>query len=194
MRCAMFCAASAPASPSRARAWFDVLAARRECHHLLARIPIKLPPAIGTGNLNSVSKLLPLAGQFCGAVHCAGEALSTIDLYRVEPAPFSVRAAGHVGDDDVGMEMRVGSVAVISAIGWTGGDVIEASSDDIGGHDRFAAAALTRERILLKFSERAADRVVMSRGEPLRSPPTSAWTLMDLGTLKVASQPARRSA
>src|SRR5437879_11797102 len=64
------------------------------------------------------------------------------------------------------MEMRVGAVAVISPVGWTGGDGIEACSDDVCGHDPFAAAALARERILLKFSERAADRVVMSLGEP----------------------------
>lgn len=42
---------------------FDVLAAPRKCHHLLARIPIKLPPAIGAGDLDSISKLLHLARQ-----------------------------------------------------------------------------------------------------------------------------------
>src|SRR5713101_8313402 len=101
----------------------DVLAATRKGHHLLARIAVNLPSTVSSGDPDFVSKL-NLAGQF-GAVNRGREALCAIDFNGIEAAPLSVRAAGHVGDHDVRVKVRVGAVAVIYAAGGTCRDVIE---------------------------------------------------------------------
>ena len=97
-----------------------------------------------------------LVGQF-GPIDRACESLRTIDLDRIEPAPLPVRTTGHIGDDDVGVKMRVGAVAVFNSARGAGGDVIEARGDDIVGHDPFAPTAASGKRILLKLFQRAAD-------------------------------------
>src|SRR5713101_8596624 len=102
----------------------DVLATTGKGHHLLARVAVKLPSSVSSGDPDFVSKLLNLARQF-GTVNCGREALRAIDFNGIEAAPLSVRAAGHVGDDDVRVKVRVGAVAVIYAAGGTCRDVIE---------------------------------------------------------------------
>ena len=57
----------------------------------------------------------------------------------------------------MGVEVRIGTVAVFNAAGGTGRDVIESRGDDIAGHDPFAAAAATRECILFELHECATD-------------------------------------
>ena len=128
----------------------DVLATTRERHHLLARVAVKLPSSVMVRDPDFVSELLNLSGQL-GAVNCGREALRAIDFDRIEAAPLSIRAAGHVGDDDVRVKVRVGTVAVFNSAGGPSGDVIEARGDDIAGHDPFAAASAARERILFEF-------------------------------------------
>lgn len=73
----------------------DVLATTEERHHLLARMAVKLPSSVSSGDPDFVSKLLNLAGQF-GAVNCGREALRAIDFNGIEAAPLPIRAAGHV--------------------------------------------------------------------------------------------------
>src|SRR6266851_1068959 len=114
----------------------DVLAATRKGHHLLARIAVNLPSTVSSGDPDFVSELLDLSGQF-GAVNRCREALRAIDFNGIEAAPLPVRAAGHVGDHDMRMEVRVGTVSVINAARGTGRDVIETGGDDIAGHDPF---------------------------------------------------------
>src|SRR5713226_7349523 len=134
----------------------DVLATTGKGHHLLARVAAKLPSSVSSGDPDFVSKLLNLAGQF-GAVNCGREDLRAIDFNGIEAAPLSVRAAGHVGDDDVRVKVRVGTVAVFNSTGRPSGNVIEARGDDIAGHNPFAAASAARERVLFEFSEGAVD-------------------------------------
>src|SRR5713101_5338850 len=129
----------------------DVLATTGKGHHLLARVAVKLPSSVSSGDPDFVSKLLNLAGQF-GAVNCGREALRAIDFNGIE-APLSVRAAGHVGDDDVRVKMRVGTVAVFNSTGRPSGNVIEARGNDIAGHDPFAPASSPRQRVVLKLLE-----------------------------------------
>ena len=150
----------------------DVLATAREGHHLLARIAVKLPAPVSSGDPDSVSELLNLAGQF-GAVNCGREALRAIDLDRIEATPFAIRAAGHIRDDDVGVKMRVGTIAVLNSAGGPGCDVIEARRDDIAGHDPFAPASAARECVLFQFHERATDCLPV-RVDKAWSSPTSA--------------------
>src|SRR5438874_2557139 len=96
--------------------FLDVLAATREGHHLLAGVPVKLPASVSSGDLDFISELLDLAGRF-RAIDRSGEGLSAIDLNRIEAAPLAVRTASHVGDDDVSVKVRVGTVAVINSAG-----------------------------------------------------------------------------
>ena len=53
------------------------------------------------------------------------------------------RPPGHVGDHDVGVELRIGTIAVIGAFGWPCGDMVETRGDDVPGDNPFAAALLT---------------------------------------------------
>src|SRR5712692_3852735 len=152
----MFCAASAPASPSRASVCSMSLATTRKGHHLRPRVAVKLPSPGMARNPDFVSELLNLSGQF-RAVNCRGEGLRAIDLDRIEAAPLSIGPPGHVCDDDVGVEVRVGTVAVLNAAGGTSRDMIETCGDNIAGHDPFAAPAATRECILFEFHERSTD-------------------------------------
>src|SRR5216684_2279824 len=95
---------------------FDVLATTGEGHHLLARVAGQLPASVSTADPDFVSELLKLSGQF-RAVNCRGEGLRAIDLDRIETAPLSIGPPGHVCDDDVGVEVGVGAVAVLNSAG-----------------------------------------------------------------------------
>ncbi len=140
----------APARP------FDALATREKKRSRARANTKKLPSPISSGDPESVSKLLSLARQF-RAIDGSGEGLSAIDLDRVDTTPLPVRAARHVGDHE--WVWRWGSaVAVFNAGDGTGRDVVEARGNDIARHDPFAAAAATRERILLQLHKRATDR------------------------------------
>ena len=83
--------------------------------------------------------------------------MRAIDFDRIEAAPLPVRAAGHVCDHDMRVEVRVGTVAVFNAAGGTGRDVIEARGDEIAGHDPFATASAPRERIMFELHQCATD-------------------------------------
>src|SRR5713101_3455672 len=91
---------------------FDVLAATGECHHLFARIAVKLPSPVLSSDLDSISEPLNLASQL-GAIDGGCKVLRSVDLDWIEAAPLPVRAASHVGDDHVRVKMRVGAVAVL---------------------------------------------------------------------------------
>src|SRR6266851_6441190 len=45
---------------------FDVLATTGECHHLFARIAVKLPSPVLSSDLDSISELLDFASQLGG--------------------------------------------------------------------------------------------------------------------------------
>src|SRR6266849_9712945 len=77
--------------PSAGERFFDVLAPAGERHHLLARISLKLPSAIGSGHLYCVSEALCVARQF-GPIDRGCEALRAIDLDRIEAAPRAIWA------------------------------------------------------------------------------------------------------
>src|SRR5216684_7156966 len=72
---------------------FDVLAATGECHHLFARVAVKLPSPVMARDSDFISALPDLAGQL-GAVDCGCKAPRTIDLDWIETTPRPVRAAG----------------------------------------------------------------------------------------------------
>src|SRR5580700_9782846 len=125
----------------------DVLATARKRHHLFAAVAVELPASVGAGDFDVVAERAYLARQF-GAIHRTGEALRAIDLNRIEPAPCAIRPARHVGDDDVGVEMRIGTVAVVGTFGMgtfgrTCRDVVEMRGDDVPGEHPFGAALLT---------------------------------------------------
>src|SRR5208337_4137538 len=66
--------------------------------------------------------------------------------------------------------MGIGTVAVIGTFGmgtfgWTCRDVVETRGDDVSSEHPFAAALLTRQRIMLQLRERAADRAAMRVGQ-----------------------------
>ena len=131
----------------------DILAATGERHHLLARVAGQLPSSVPSGDLDWVSELLNFAGQL-RAVNCGREAPRAIDFNRIEAAPLSVRAAGHVGDHDVGVKVRIGTIAVIGAFGRPRGDMVEPGRHNVFGDDPFAAASPARERVALKLGTR----------------------------------------
>ena len=64
---------------------FDVLPPAREHHHLLARVAVKLPSSVSSGDFDSISEPLSLAGEFA-AVICGREGLRTIDFDGIEAA------------------------------------------------------------------------------------------------------------
>ena len=135
---------------------FDVLATTGECHHLFARVAVKLPSPVLSRDLDFVSEPLNLASQL-GTIDGGGKVLRTIDLDWIEAAPLPVRATGHVGDYYMRVKMRVGAVAVLDAACGPRGDMIEAGSDDIAGDDPFAPAVATRQRIVFELFQSAAD-------------------------------------
>ena len=53
----------------------------------------------------------------------------TIDFDGIEAASLSVRAAGHIGDDDVSAQVRVGTRGVFNTARGPRRDVIEARGD-----------------------------------------------------------------
>ena len=128
VRCAMICAASTPATPSRA------MSARchgddGRTHHLLARVAVKLPSSVSSGDFDSISEPLSLAGEF-GSGNLRSRR-SAHDRFRWDRGRLlSVRAAGHVGDDDVSVQARVGTIAVFNTARGPRRDVIEARGDD----------------------------------------------------------------
>lgn len=125
--------------------FLDIVAPAGERHHLLARIALKFPSAIGSGHLDRVAETLCFARQF-GPIDRGCEALRAINLDRIEASPRAVWALRHVRDDDVGMEMRVGPVTVIDSLRGPGCDVIEARSDDVARAHPFAAPVPARGR------------------------------------------------
>ena len=64
---------------------FDVLATTGECHHLFARIAVKLPSPVMARDLDSISELLDFASQL-GAIDGGCKVLRTVDLDRIEAA------------------------------------------------------------------------------------------------------------
>ena len=69
---------------------------------------------------------------------------------------MTVGTAGQVGDDDVGVEVRIGTVAVIGAFGRPRSDMVEAGRHDVFGYNPFAAAPLARECVALKLGKRTS--------------------------------------
>src|SRR5229473_3053738 len=104
-----------------------VSSATGECHHLFARVAVKLPSPVLSRDLDFVSEPLTLASQL-GTIDGGGKVLRTIDLDWIEAAPLPVRATGHVGDYYMRVKMRVGAVAVLDAACGPRGDMIEAGS------------------------------------------------------------------
>src|SRR5208283_3531695 len=139
---------------------FYVLATTGEGHHLFARVVGQLPSSVMARDLDFVSQLLNLSGQF-RAVNCRGKSLRAIDLDRIEAAPLSIGPTGHVCDDDVRVEVRVGTVAVCNSAGRTSRDMIETRCYDIAGHDPFAPTSAARERVLFQLHERVTDRLAV---------------------------------
>src|SRR5229473_4156446 len=110
---------------------FDVLAPARERHHLFAGVSFQLPTSVGRGHADLIPKRLYFAGKF-RAINRGRKALAPIDLDRIETSPHAIRPKRHVGDYDVGVEVRIGAVAISrTGLRWSCGDVVEA-----GGHDR----------------------------------------------------------
>ena len=67
--------------------------------------------------------------------------------------------------DDVGVEMRIGTIAVIGAFSRPRGDMVEAGRHDVFGDNPFAAAALARECVALKLGKRASHGGAMRLGK-----------------------------
>ena len=112
----MFCAAAAPFSPLPRKLFLDVLAPARERHHLLAAVTFEFPAAVGACDVDPIAEVFDLARKL-GSIDRAGEGLGAIDLYWIEATPCSVGSPSHVRDDDVSMEMRIGTIAVFCAFG-----------------------------------------------------------------------------
>src|SRR5260370_38944043 len=76
---------------------FDVLATTGECHHLFARVAVKLPSPVLFSDLDFVSEPLNLASQL-GTIDGGGTVLRTIDLNWIKPMPLPARGTGHCGE------------------------------------------------------------------------------------------------
>ena len=93
----------------------DVLAPARKRHYLLARVSPKLPTPVCAGHIDAIAESLYFARKL-RAIHRRCKALRAVYFDRIEPAPRAVGTYRHVGDHDVGMQMRVGAVAIIGAL------------------------------------------------------------------------------
>ena len=143
----------------------DILPSLGKGHDLLAAVACQLPASIAARDVDPITKLLHFTREF-GAVDRGGKRLRPVDLDWVEAPPLSVRADGHVGDDDVGVKMGVRACAVLR---WARRDVIKVGGDDVCAGNPFLAAVLPRLCEKLDLRECFLHRVPMGLRQSLVS-------------------------
>src|SRR5262249_20089347 len=84
--------------------------------------------------------------------------LRAVNFERFETTPRAVGPVGQVGNDHMGMELRIGRIAPFSAgPRWTGGQMIKAHRREVANGDPLLPGPTACLRISLKLTERPRD-------------------------------------
>jgi hypothetical protein len=135
---------------------FDILAPLRKRHHLFAGVAFKLPGTISSGRkLDAIAEVLDLSREL-GAIERGAVLLRSVNLDRVEPAPFSIRPLSYIEQHDMGVQLWIRSPVCIQR--GTGGEMSEPGAHDIRADDSFAVTPIMGHSVLLNFRKTALDR------------------------------------